>query len=101
MWERNANDFDTVMMCAACCLCYFGFLRAGEIMVPSDTAYEECQHLSFADIAIDSMMHPQALKVRIKESKTDPFWKGVDIFLELTSNKLCPIATMLVYLARR
>ena len=39
---------------AAALLCFFGFLRAGEVTVPSDTAYDESAHLNFADVAVDS-----------------------------------------------
>lgn len=101
VWEKNAGDFDTVMLWAASCLCYFGFLRAGEITVPSESAYDKGQHLNFADVAVDSVSHPKIMKVRIKASKTDPFRKGVDIFLGRTSNKLCPVSAGLAYLARR
>ena len=59
----------------SCCLFYFGFLRAGEITVPSEAAYERGEHLKFAD---DSISNPQLLKVKIKASKTDPFRQGVD-----------------------
>ena len=101
MWEKNAENFDNVMMWAACCICYFGFLRAGEITVPTDAAYDEGQHLNFADVAVDSVLHPQILKVRIKASKTDPFRQGVDIYVGSTANELCPVSAMLAYLARR
>ena len=41
------------------------------------------------------------LKVKIKASKTDPFRQGVDMFIEKTDNKLCPVAAILAYLAKR
>ena len=42
---------DKVMLWGAALLCFFGFLRAGEITVPSDNAYDKGAHLSFADIS--------------------------------------------------
>ena len=48
---------------------FFGFLRAGEITVPSDTAYDEGAHL----VAVDSYSKSKSYKNKIKASKTDPF----------------------------
>ena len=44
--------------------------------------------------------HP-FLRHRIKASKTDPFRKGVDIFVGRTGDDICPISAMLAYLAIR
>ena len=54
------------MLWEASTLCYFGFLRSGEITVPSDTAYDEGAHLNFADVAVDNIQSPTMLKVLIK-----------------------------------
>ena len=40
------------------------------------------------------------MEIRLKASKTDPFRKGISIFVGRTNNDLCPIA-MLAYTARR
>ena len=73
------------MLWAAVCLCFFGFLRAGEITVPSDSSYDAGAHVNadhiVVHIAVDSKSHPQVMRVRIKASKTDPFRQGVDVFL--------------------
>lgn len=34
------------------CLCYFGFLRAGEITVPSESAYNKGVHLNFLTLQL-------------------------------------------------
>lgn len=101
VWASNPKKFDFVMMWAASCLCYFGFLRAGEITVPSEAAYDKGAHLNFADVAVDDVSNPRMIKVTIKASKTDPFRQGVDIFIGRTFNELCPVAAVLSYLARR
>ena len=101
VWEARSKNHNAIMLWGACCLCYFGFLRAGEITVPSEAAYDPGEHLNFADVAVDSISNPQLLKVKIKASKTDPFRLGVDLLIGKTGNKLCPVAAMLSYMAKR
>ena len=100
-WENDSSNPDHVMLWAATCTCFFGFLRAGELTVPADKAYDPGEHLNFADISIDNPQSPTVMRVRIKASKTDPFRRGVDIFMGRTHTKLCPIEAMLAYLAVR
>jgi len=51
---------------------------------------------------VDNRDQPQLLKVTIKQSKTDPFRKGVDLYLGATSGILCPtVKALLPYLAIR
>ena len=101
VWEAQKKQHDPIMLWAACCLCYFGFLRAGEITVPSEAAYDPGVHLNFADVIVDSISDPKLLRVKIKASKTDPFRQGVEIFIGRTGNKLCPVSAVLSYLAKR
>ena len=89
------------MLWAACCLGFFGFLRAGEFTVASNEEFDSERHLSVADVAVDSVTAPALIRVRLKHSKTDPFRKGVDIFLGRTHRDLCPVSSMLPYRARR
>ena len=69
------------MLWAAYCMAFFGFLRAGEITVPSFKVYDQEGHLSVGDVALDSQRDPAVIRVHIKESKTDPFHKGVYVCL--------------------
>ena len=57
--------------------------------------------MNISDISVDSVASPTAMKIKIKASKTDPFQQGVDLFIGKTGNKLCPVAAMLAYLAKR
>lgn len=100
-WQGEGPSQDQVMLWAAATLCFFGFLRSGEITVPSDAAFDPSCHLTFQDISVDQVTDPQLLRVHLKSSKTDPFRKGVDVFVGRTSNELCPVAAMLAYLAIR
>ena len=87
------------MIWAACTLCFFGFLRSGEITVPLDNGYDPGAHVSFTDVAIDDRSNPKLMRIRIKASKMDPYCKEVDIFVGRTGDNICPISAMLAYLA--
>ena len=52
-------------------------------------------------ITIQIMCSINLLKVTIKQSKTDPFCQGVDIYLGATQKPICPISGILPYLAAR
>ena len=75
------------MLWAACCLGFFGYLSCAEFTCPSREAYDLDCHLSLSDTA--------------KQSKTDPFRKGVDILLGRTNQTLCPVAALSAYLQIR
>jgi hypothetical protein len=76
------------------CLAFFGFLRVGELTSPDDASYDLSVHLSFADIAVDDPFRPSFVRVAIKQSETDPFRRGVDLFLGRTGNDLCPVGAI-------
>lgn len=92
---EDASNFDHIMLWAACCICYFGYLRSGEICVLSPKEYDPLAHLSINDIAVDC--HGKPSMVLLKESKTDPFRQGITIFLGATGSTLCPVNTLLAY----
>lgn len=100
-WSQSASDPDTQMLWAACTLAFFAFLRTGEMTVPSDKGYDPAIHLSFGDVTVDNPSAPTLMRVRIKQSKTDPFRKGVHLFVGRTSAEVCPVAAMLKYLVAR
>lgn len=63
------------MMWAACCLCYFGFLRAGEITVSCEAEYDRGVHLNFSDVAVDSISNPTTLRVTRHQTQTHSDWE--------------------------
>ena len=77
---------DDVVLWAACCLGFFGFLRAGEF------ALNPTLHLTMAHVQVDSSTNPQGFRVFIKCSKTDPF--RCFIFLGRGSFPLCPVVSL-------
>ena len=97
VWQTSASR-DSEMLWAAASLCFFGFLRSGELTVEG---FDEGAHLSFRDITVDSLENPQILQVRLKASKTDPFRAGVEVFVGRTGCKLCPVEAVLSYMTKR
>ena len=69
--------------------------------VPSSSSYDASVHLSCADISVDNTESPTIIMVRIKASKTDPFRRGVDLYLGKTGSDICPVSAMLRYLCVR
>ena len=100
-WDSRATDPDIVMLWAACCLGFFGFLRSAEMCSPSDNGFDPSAHLSINDIAVDDATTPSMLRVTIKQSKTDPFRQGINLFIGKTASALCPVKAMLNYLKVR
>ena len=95
---KDPHSHDNTMIWVACCTCFFGFLRLGEIVVPSSMGYDPSVHLSVGNVTLDSRVSPSVAQVTVKVSKTDPFRKGVAIFLGKTNNELCPVTALATYM---
>ena len=76
----------------------FGFLRTGEVTVPSQGQYDAEVHLSIHDVKLDSRDKPSCLMIQIKASKTDVFRKGSTVYLGITGTELCPVAAIVNYM---
>ena len=59
-------------------MCFFGFMRAGELVVPSDSGFDPSCHLAAGDVLVDSRTSPSYLVVNVKTSKTDPSGKAYE-----------------------
>ena len=95
-WDQSM-EWDYIMLWAAMCLCFFGFLRAGKAVAPDNSDFDPTQHLTYADIAVDNASKPTYLQVTIKQSKTDPFRLGVKVIVGRMGNDLCPVVAILSY----
>lgn len=100
-FQQSSNDNDGTMLWAAVSTCIFGFMRAGEMTLPSEAAFDPNTHICFKDVLVDSIDNPKIVKLNLKASKTDPFRKGVEVVLGRTNNTLCPVTDLLAYLAVR
>ena len=101
VWQAHPCRQDASTLWAAVCMCFFRFLRAGEVVVPLASNYDPTVHLSHEDVRAENTASPQYLEIRIKASKTDPFRKGVSIYVGRGSCDLCPVAAVLNYMVQR
>ena len=92
------SAFVCKLLWAACCLGFFGFLRAGEFVA---TRSNGGTPLMASDIAVDSHSCPSTLRVFIRRAKADPFGKGIFLYLGRTHKPLCPVLAVLNYMAVR
>ena len=95
----DTHNSEHVMLWAACCLGFFGFLRAEEFTVNS--TFDPSIHLTVQDLQIDAEVNPSSLRVCIKSSKTDPLRQECFIYLGRGQAPLCPISAILAYLHLR
>ena len=101
VWAPRASKFDIVILWAAAVTCFFGFFRAGELTVQSESAFDPAVHLAWGDIAVDNIQSPSTAHIFLKRSKCDQFGRGVAVFLGKTSDTICPVTALLAYVARR
>lgn len=94
--DSNTN-IDNIMLWAAICLAFFGFLRISEFT--GSSAFDPTVHLMASDICFQQLANQvNEMQVNIKSSKTDPFRKGVQLSIGKTGSHICPIAAMQKYL---
>ena len=99
-WSSHPDDYDTVCIWAACCVAFFAFLRCGEFTCNSWQSYSRSV-LSLEDVTFDSREDPTVAHLTLRQSKTDIFGTGVSIHLGRTGDVLCPVSSLLAYLARQ
>ena len=75
---------------------FFGFLWSGEVVVPSDAAFNKYTHMAAGDVWVDNNTDPHYLEVYIK-----CFRKGVMDYLSNTYADVCPVAAILAYMVLR
>ena len=98
-WSLSPGGVDAKMLWAAAALAFFGFMRSGELTIPSTGGFNPGTHLSWQDMATDSVTSPTVVKVRLKASKTDQAKQGCTLIVGSTGNELCPVAEVLGFMA--
>ena len=98
--NRDPGKYENKLVWAACCLGFFGFLRSGEFTSQS-SQYDPSWHLSIQDVSVDSTSNPTMLQIAIKGSKTNQLRQGVNIVVGRTSSHICPVKSVVAYIASR
>ena len=76
-----------------------GIFCAGEFTATSNQDFDPYSSLTVEDVPVDQNTNPSMICIHLKQSKTDPFQHGVDIYLDRTDVDLCPVVALLAYIA--
>ena len=82
-------------MFAATCVGYF--MRAGEFTAVGTAP----PSILLSEVAINSRSALTAVHLQLCRAKTDPFGRGVEIFLGVSGTAVCPFTALMRYLAVR
>ncbi|CAC5411416.1 unnamed protein product [Mytilus coruscus] len=80
------------MLETACTVGFYGFMRCGEFTVLNANQFDSSVNLCIGDI----IFHKDMIVLKLKQSKTDPFRKGIDIPHKV-QNQICPYKILIKY----
>ena len=66
---KSPSSHMSLLIWAACCTGYFGFLRCREFLVPDGTQYDASIHLLLADSTLNQSSSPWRITLNIKKSR--------------------------------
>lgn len=95
--EGIFSAFTDCMLFTAFVVAFYGFLRCGEFTVHDAKLFDKECNLCLSDISFQS----DYAVLHLKQSKTDPFRKGVDIQLHKLNHEFCPYTALNSYLLLR
>ena len=89
------DNYTNSLMKAVLLSAYFGFLRCGEFTVSKN--FQPDVNMTFDDIRL----FDDYLTLHLKQSKTDPFRKGITLMIFRTGSSLCAYTAVVKYLCLR
>ena len=89
------GQLESRLMFAATCVGYF--MRAGEFTAVGTAP----PSILLSEVAINSRSALTAVHLQLCRAKTDPFGRGVEIFLGVSGTAVCPFTALMRYLAVR
>ena len=87
VWDSQVNDLDIAILWVACCVEFFGFLRAGEFTVPCESGFDPSSHLSWGDLAVDNPGQPSVMSVRPKYGNVQVIGLGIPDCLDSSQQR--------------
>jgi len=97
--DTSVHPTDRVMLRSAILLAFHGFLRCAEFVSGDHTPFDPRFDAARDSVAISWLSGQPTLEFRVKRSKTDPFAKGMTIYIGKARPPYCPVAAMIEYLA--
>lgn len=95
------GTYDDMMMKAACCLAFFGFLRCGEFTTATKS-FDFQSNLCLGDVNFSTTTtRNHEFQLLLKASKTDPFREGCVIHYYALTDPICPVKALSGYVASR
>ncbi|XP_052098932.1 uncharacterized protein LOC127733656 [Mytilus californianus] len=91
------SKFTDLMLRTACIVAFYGFLRCGEFTVSKASQFDPDINLCIEDV----VFHTDLVVLKLKQSKTDPFRKGINIQLHKLGQLICPYTILLEYIQIR
>ena len=92
-----STNLDHIMLWAAFTLAFFAFLRASEFTC--NGPFNPEVHLTSQDITFHpDLLSPPLMRVRIKQSKTDPFCQGCTLTIAKSTSPICSVMAMKDYI---
>jgi hypothetical protein len=89
------SPYTDILMETVCVVAFFGFLRCAEFTC--NKTFDATSNLCLGDISFQDTH----VILKLKQSKTDPFRKGVDIKLFCMGSGICPTCLLARYLKLR
>ena len=95
--SSKTGFYKQAMLISACTLAFSGFLRCGEFTTARKDHFDAQSNLCIGDVE----MSEEHFKLKLKESKTDIFRKGITIPIHSLHSSICPVRHMKHYLKLR
>ena len=95
----SGGDENWQLYWATSALCYFGFFRLGELLLPTEAPSRAL--MRWGDVTFNHASQPTQLKIHLHVAKCDQFGEGTNVFIGKTGNTICPVDACLAYVAVR
>ena len=64
--KQHVDQYEQLMILAACCLGFFAFMGSGELTTTDNTAFDPTLHLTPMDIVVNNTSNTSTLKSLVK-----------------------------------